>query len=727
MNGTGLKKRRVKTPNYLQVEAVECGAACLAMVLGYFGRYVPLVELREACGVSRDGSKASYILKAALNYGLEGQGYSVSVEQLMEKPLPIIIFWEFNHFVVVEGFKDNTVYLNDPAMGYRTVTLEEFRQSFTGVALTFQPGPTFKKGGQKPNFFPALLRRLQGKTTSLIFLTLTGLLLIIPGLLLPLLSKIFVDDFLVKHLNGWLAPLLFSIVLATVLQGSLTWLQQYYLLRFRMQLSLSTSAQYFWHVLRLPLTFYSQRSAGDITQRYGLCDQAAELISIDLIATVLSLLTVIFYLVLMFFYSVSLTLLGLTITLINVFMLYLFGRAQINYGQRVSRDMGVLYAMSMNGLRLIETYKASGLEASFFSRIIGQVTKVMNAYLYGIKTNLKILACSHLLPGLNTVVVLGVGGYLVINGVMTIGMLVAFQLLLASFMLPFTQLIMMINQFQQIHGDMNRLDDVMSSSEDKNAFATHQNHTGKRKPHIPLKLNGELVIRDLMFGYSHVAKPLLEGIHLTIKPGMFVGLVGSSTSGRSTLARIIAGLYQPWSGEILLDNQLYQQIDPSLFHRSVALANQNMNLFEGTLRDNLTLWNHAISESTLIQAAKDACIHALIVDRESGYDAWVEENARNFSGGEQQRIELARALATDPSLLILDDALSALDEPVEKQVLNNLRLRGLSCLLITHRLNTIKQCDQILVLDKGRIIQQGTHDALLAEGGLYRDLIHANQ
>lgn len=725
------KTRRVKTPNVLQMEALECGAAALSIILSYYKRFVSLPELRVACGVSRDGSKAINIVKAAKVYGLKCRAFRYDINDLQDIQPPYIVFWSFNHFLVVEGFNKDRVYLNDPALGSRKVTIEEFSENYTGITLTFELEKNFKPGGQKPTFFPALARRLRGQQVALTFLILTGLGLIVPGILLPAFTKIFIDGYLTLQMTEWLYPLVIGLILTSIVRSALAWLQAYFLLRFQMKLSLSSISQFIWHVLRLPMIFFSQRTIGDIVQRTDINNRVADLLSNQLIATVLDLVTVMFFTILMFFYSVPLTITTVSIALLNIIVLKVSSEHQTNVNKSLSLDWGKLYGISMNGISMIETYKATGREQDFFAQWSGQFAKVSNAQQKsGFITQL-LETVSAFILNCNNVVVLGFGGYLVMEGNLSIGTLVAFQSLLMSFTQPFTRLISAVNQLQQMHGDMNRLDDVLSYPIEKDRFQNQGQeiesvkNTSTRKILKP-KLSGRLELRDVTFGYNRLDPPLITNFSLIIEKGQQIAIVGPSSCGRSTIARLILGLYHPWSGEILFDGEPCKKITRDIFANSVSLIDQKSCLFEGTVAENLTLWDSTIPESDIIQAAKDAEIHILIADRKNGYDSLVQENGKNFSGGERQRLEIARALSINPSLLILDDATSALDAPIEAAIVNNIKKRGLTTLMTSHRLSTFRASDEIIVLDQGKIVQRGTHEILSQDKtGLYNRLVRA--
>ncbi|MBI4326381.1 MAG: NHLP family bacteriocin export ABC transporter peptidase/permease/ATPase subunit [Chloroflexi bacterium] len=714
------EKRRVRTPTVLQMEAVECGAAALAIVLAHYGRIVPLEELRVACGVSRDGSKASNVIKAAREYGLTAKGFTKEPDELKTLLLPCIVFWNFNHFLVVEGFGKGVVYLNDPASGPRKVPSEEFDQSFTGVVLSFTPRPDFQKGGQKRSLIAALQSRLAGSEVALAFVVLAGLALVIPGLVIPTFSKIFVDDFLIGGKTNWIGPLLLGMGLTALLRAALVWVQHYYLMRFEAKLAVSTSSNFFWHVLHLPIEFFTQRYGGEIGSRVQINDWVASLLTGQLATNMISLVMVVFYAVLLFTYDVLLTSVGIFIAVFNVVALRYVSRRRVDANRRLQQDEGKLTGTSMGGLQMIETLKATGTEPDFFLRWSGYQSKVVNTQQQLAVYNEYLGAVPSLLSAINTAVILAAGGMRVIDGTMTIGQLVAFQSLMASFTDPFNTLVNLGSTLQDAEGAMNRLDDVLRYKRDPQVDPSQG---GNVAANGAVKLSGSLELKEVSFGYSKLDPPLIEKFSLTLKPGQRVALVGGSGSGKSTISKLVCGLYQPWSGDILFDGKGRPAIPRQTLTNSLALVDQDIFLFEGTVRDNLTLWDETIPDNRVTQAAKDAAIHEDVAARPGGYDSLVSEGGGNYSGGQRQRLEIARALIGNPTILVLDEATSALDAITENQIDDNLRRRGCTCLIVAHRLSTIRDCDEIIVLERGQVVQRGTHDHLKGMEGHYAELI----
>jgi NHLM bacteriocin system ABC transporter peptidase/ATP-binding protein len=712
--------RRVRTPTVLQMEAAECGAAALGSVLGYYGRYVPLEELRQVCGISRDGSKASYIVKAARQYGLQARGFRHEPAALRALPLPLIVFWNFNHFVVVEGFGKARVYLNDPASGPRVVSTAEFDHAFTGIVLTFEPGPDFKPGGARPSALRGLRQRLRGSAGAVTYIALTGLALVVPGLLLPTFGRVFVDYYLVQGFHHWLPIVLVGLALTALMQAVLSWLQMRYLLRLETKLALTMSSRFLWHVLHLPVSFFSQRYGGEVGSRVALNDRVAQLLSGELAATIVSAALVIFYAMLMFCYDVTLALISLAIAVLNLVGLRTISRKRADAHQQLLNQGGKLMGTALSGLQIIETLKATGRESDFFARWAGHQAGLVNVEQRMGRLSQVLAVLPPFLSALNTVAILLIGGLRIMSGHLSMGEFVAFQILAISFMAPINQLVKLGGTVQEVQGDLKRLDDVLSHPADPQVAPLEVT------PDTTRKLSGHVQLRDLTFGYNPQLPPLLENFSLTLTPGARVALVGASGSGKSTVSRLVAGLYEPWSGEILFDGQPRSHIPRQVLNASLAMVDQDVSPFAGSIRDNLTLWDSTVAEMTIVRAARDALIHEEISSKPGGYDYVVQEGGRNFSGGEQQRLELARALANDPTILVLDEATSALDARTEQLIDEHLRRRGCTCLIVAHRLSTIRDCDEIIVLERGRAVQRGTHTELLRErDGLYARLIQA--
>ena len=712
---------RVKTPTILQMEAVECGAASLGIILSYYDRIVNLAELRIECGVSRDGSKASNLILAARRYGMIADGFKAEhLEQLLEVTPPYIVFWNFNHFLVVEGLSKNWVFLNDPATGPRKVSWAEFDEGFTGIVLVMEPGPDFKKGGRKPNVISGLIDRLKGSVGAISFSILAGFLLVLPGLAIPIFTQVFVDRILVENRTEWLRPLLLGMMITMIFQGVLTLLRLSYLRKLRIKLAVTMSARFQWHILRLPVKFYAQRYAGEISNRTSLNNKVAQVLSGQLATTVIDAVMILFYGLVMFSYDRVLTLIGIGFAAINGFVLQWVARHRVDANIRLVQDWGKANGVGIAALQSIETLKASALESDFFCRWAGYYAKAVSAEQELEVTNQILGMLPIFLTSLTSALILIVGGWRVMDGNLSIGMLVAFQSLMLSFQQPVNTLVDFGTTLQELEGDLNRLDDVLS-----NALDPEVERAELRFP--TQKLQGYVELRNITFGYSPIEPPLIENFNLSLQPGQRVALVGASGSGKSTLAKLICGLDQPWEGEILLDGYPRKEIPRPVLANSLALVEQDIFLFGGTLRDNLTLWDVTVPDEDMIKACQDAAIHETIMAIPGGYDGQLLEGGANLSGGQRQRLEIARALVKNPAILVMDEATSALDTQTEQIIRENLRQRQCSCILVAHRLSTIRDCDEIIVLEGGKVVQRGTHEELWQEGGVYQRLIRSEE
>ena len=714
------RERRVRVPTVLQMEAVECGAAALAMVLAHFGRFVPLEELRVACGVSRDGSKASNMLKGARAYGLVARGYRREPSALTDLPLPMVIHWNFNHFVVLEGYRRGHVYLNDPAAGPRVVTDREFDEAFTGVALTFEVDRDFERGGVRRRLIAALRSRLAGSFPALAFVVAAGLLLVVPGLVVPTFSRLFVDDVLVNGTADLVRPLFLAMASAIAVLGALTWLQHRYLLRLETRFAVGTSSQFLWHVLHLPMRFFTQRFAGDIGSRVAINDRIAHLLSGELAASFISTCMAVFYAWFMWQYDRALSVVALSTAGLNVLALKYFSAKRVHLNQQLLHDHGRMLGTAMAGLQSVETLKAMGAESDFFARWSGYQAKAVGTE-QRLKVRSEILsAVPRLLMPISAALILGIGGLRVMDGTVSMGMLVAFQALMLGFITPLNKMVDLGSTLQEVEGDVARLDDVLAAPADAPP-SPDETSTFASLP----RLAGYLELRGVTFGYSPLDPPLLENFNLSLRPGCRVALVGGSGCGKTTIARLVCGLYEPWSGDVLFDGHTRKELPRRLMTNCFSVVDQEVFLFEGSVRDNLTLWDTTIEEADMVRAATDACMHDEISARPGHYYGSVEEGGGNFSGGQRQRLEIARALVTNPVILVLDEATSALDPTTEALIDDNLRRRGCTCLIVAHRLSTIRDCDEIVMLERGRVVQRGTHDEMKAVSGPYSRLIAA--
>ncbi|MER7999889.1 MULTISPECIES: NHLP family bacteriocin export ABC transporter peptidase/permease/ATPase subunit [unclassified Streptomyces] len=705
----------------LQMEAVECGAASLGMVLAHYGLHVPLEELRITCGVSRDGSRASNLLKAARRYGLSAKGMQMEPAALAEVAPPAILFWEFNHYVVYDGMSRRPgrrgVYVNDPGKGRRFVPEEDFDTSFTGVVLVLEPSENFRAGGSKPGVLGTVPARLRGTAGTLLAAFLASVLLVVVGAAVPALSRTYIDMFVVGGQSSLLAPLFAAMATLVVLTATLTGLQQANLLRGRIISATLTSARFFRHLLRLPVTFFAQRSPADLVQRLQSNDTVAETLARDLAAAGVDGVVVLLYAVLLWTYDPQLTVVGVLIALLNVVAMRIVIRLRAAHTQKLRADAARLTNTAYTGLQLIETMKATGGENGYFRRWAGQhATTLEDQQRLGVPTAaLGVVAPA--LATLNSALILWIGGLRAVEGHLSIGLLVAFQALVTRFTAPITRLNGVVGRIQDFAADVARLKDVES-------FPADELYTRPEPAARTRRLDGRVELVDITFGYSPLDAPLLKDFSLTVAPGRQVALVGGSGSGKSTVSRLLSGLYRPWEGTIRIDGQRLEDIPRGALAASVSFVDQDVFLFEGTVRDNVALWDPSVPDEAVVAALRDAALYdEVIARRPEGIHGRVEQDGRNFSGGQRQRLEIARALVRRPSILVLDEVTSALDARTEQLVISNLRRRGCACVVIAHRLSTVRDSDEIVVLDHGSIVERGTHDDLVAAGGAYAALV----
>jgi NHLM bacteriocin system ABC transporter peptidase/ATP-binding protein len=706
-----------RTPTILQLEAVECGAAALAMVLAHHGRHVTLEQMRVECGVSRDGSKAGGLLRAARAHGMVARGFRKEPHEIAELPLPAIAFVNFNHFVVVEGFRGAHAYLNDPARGRRSVATEEFDQAFTGVVLTFERGPAFVPGGHAPSALRSLRRYLAGFHGAVAVAFLLGLLLVLPGLVLPWLLGRFVDEVLVAKLPGVALPLLLGLAAAALARSLLLAIQARYLTESFARAARASVRRFLAHALALPMSFYAQRSPGEIAARVDLNERAAETISRDLAHLALDLITASFFLVLMVRLDSRLALVVVGCVGLELLAWRALAHRTAEISQELSVQAGKLAGTATGALANIESIKAGGQETALFRKWIGLQAQFINASVRAQRVTLWLGEVPGLLGLVAHLAVLGMGAALIIDGAFSVGDLVAFQVLLAGFSAPVHALFGSTQQMQTLRGDLARLDDVLNHKPEPGVSLGN----GGDVPGV--RLAGALEFRDVTFGYDRGQPPIVEHFSLAIRAGGRVALVGASGSGKSTLARLAAGLHAPWSGEILFDGKPRALYERSHLAAGVAYVDQDVSLFEGSVRENLTLWD-TVAEDKVQAALRDAALDGEIAQRAGGLDAPLQEGARNLSGGQRQRLEIARALVREPSLLILDEATSALDPAAEAEVESRLRARRVTCLVVAHRLSTVRDADEIVVLEAGRVVERGSHADLASRpGGRYAALV----
>ena len=718
-NRSPVTKGRAHVPVIMQMEALECGAASLAMVMAYYGKWVPLEQVRLDCGVSRDGSNARNMLVAARSYGFEAQGFRCETAALRDGiELPCIIHWNFNHFVVLDGFRGNYAWINDPARGEVKVPLEEFDRAFTGVCLQIVPGEDFEPSGKRKSTLAFARSRLKGAGAAVAFVLLSTVIGYLFGIINPAFSRFFMDRLLTGENRELLYPFLLLMIAMGLAQVIVSWVQAVYSLKINGKMAIVGSSEFMWKVLRMPTEFFSQRLAGDILQRQGTNASIASTLVNTLTPLLLNTLMMIVYLVVMLRCSVLLTVVGLVTIVLNLLVSQLISAKRVNITRVQLRDAGKLSAATVSGIQMVETIKSSGAENGYFQKWAGYQASVNAQSVRFARLNQILGMIPSALSAIADALVLILGVLLAMQGKFTLGMIMLFQGFLNSFMSPAMMIISAGQSLQEMRTEMERVEDVMQYPTDP-----HFSDAPLSEDEDYSKLSGEVEIKDISFGYSRLGQPLIRDFSMHIRPGSRVAFVGPSGCGKSTLSKLISGLYQPWSGEILFDGKPIESIDRSVFTGSVAVVDQDIVLFEDTIAGNIKMWDESIEDFEMILAARDAQIYDDIMARDGGFYGTLTEGGKDLSGGQRQRLEIARVLAQDPSIIIMDEATSALDAKTEFELVKAVKDRGITCIVIAHRLSTIRDCDEIIVLDHGEVVERGTHEELMARGGAYTELI----
>ncbi|MDR1627704.1 MAG: NHLP family bacteriocin export ABC transporter peptidase/permease/ATPase subunit [Oscillospiraceae bacterium] len=707
-----------KVPVIIQLEALECGAACLCMIAAYYKKWIPLTQVRADCGVSRDGSVAKNILKAGRAYGFEAGGYRLEPSTIDSLSLPAIIHWDFNHFVVLCGVdqKKGKVYINDPGSGKRVLTMEEFDRSFTGIALSFVPGQDFKPEGKPKSVISFAKKALKGAMVPFILAFLITFVLKVVDMASPIFNKIFLDDILSKRNPEWLIPFIGIMFLVLAVQVLIGIIQSIYWLKIEGKFAISSSAEFMWHVLRLPLDFFSQRYIGDIVSRQESTGQIALTLIKKISPIFIDIVSLFLYLIVMIKFSWQLTLIGITATLINMFIAQYTSKKMLEFQRAAVPNSGKLMSVTYSGIEMIETIKSTGAESGYFERWAGYYARQNNAAVNITKFSQYVGTIPNFVQSIADITLLMCGIYLIMQGHFTIGTLTAFQGYLGRFFGPVCTLMEIYKSFVSMRCDMERVEDVLEYPTDVKAISSTEEKSDE-------KLQGNLQLKNITFGYSKLAEPLLKDFSLNLTPGAWVALVGGSGSGKSTIAKLIMGLYKPWHGEITFDGKTKDKIDDYKFHSSISMVDQEKVMFNDTVKNNIKMWDDSIEDFAVTLASRDADIHETIISRHEGYNHVIREGGKDFSGGQCQRIEIARVLAQEPTIIILDEATSALDAKTEETVMNNIRTMGCTCVVVAHRLSTIRDCDEIIVLDQGNVVERGRHEELMEKNGLYTRLV----
>ena len=719
-----------KVPFIMQMEALECGAASLCMILAYYGKWIPLEQVRADCGVSRDGCNARSIYRAAGSYGLKPAAYRMEPDELRDISFTAIIHWNFNHFVVLNGFKKKRAVINDPGRGTNELSLEEFDKAFTGIVITFEKTEDFLPEGKPRSVLGFAMKRMKGAMAAFAFVFVMGVFASLIDILNPVFTRIFMDDILSGATRSWLIPLIIAMLFALLVRMILSVINAIYRLRMEGKFAITANAEFLWHVLRLPMEFFSQRYAGDIIMRQSSNEGIAGMLISQLSPILMNMGLMVFYFIMLLQYNPILTAVGITSAALNMALSRHMAKKNVAFARLSQASGGNLGSITISGIDMIETIKASGAEAGLFERYAGYLAKQHNAGMAAQRFSMKFGLIPQAIGQILNIAVMMIGAMFIMDGEMTIGTMAAFQGFLGSFLMPVGQLSGVAQSFTMMRANMERIEDVMNYKTEAECggcggveSGERGVESGERREESYGKLSGDLKIDNVTFGYNKLSEPLIKNFSLELAPGKSVAIVGASGSGKSTLAKLITGLYEPWEGEITFGGKRRQDIDEYSFRSSVSMVDQEVMLFEDTVAENIRMWDSSIEDFAVILAARDADIHETIVTRPGGYEQTVAENGKNFSGGQRQRLEIARVLAQEPTIAVLDEATSALDAKTEETVMNNIRKLGCSCVVIAHRLSTVRECDEIIVLEKGDVVERGTHNDLYANGGKYAELV----
>ena len=709
-----------RVPVIMQMENMECGAAALAMVLAYYGKWIPLSKLRELCGISRDGAKMSIIAKTARTMGLQAQGYRYEADEFFKNAtFPCIVHWNFTHFVVICGRKGNKVYVNDPARGNMKISVQDFDDAFTGLCICFSPDENFEPSGRPRSIYSYLKANLKEAKMTVAFVAAASFIVSLSSLLLPAASRLFLDGIISRKNPEWLLPLIALLGILCVIQLTVGWVQAVFQMKLFGVLGIKTSIRYMWHIFHMPARFFFQRQPGDLQQNEEASRTVSETFIMRIVPLLINALMMAFYAFAMFRYSPLMSAVGLSVVCINLFLCRYIANRRINIVRIMKRDMGKLISSSMTGISMVETIKAAGAENAFFGRWSGYQANVNEQNVRFEKISQILGSIPGILINLCSVLLLCCGIWLVIKEQFTIGSVMAFQALLTAFMNPAYQMVNSEQMLQEMRTDMERIEDIM-------AYPEYDLLAGEVSAEQFRRITGQIEFRNVTFGYSALEEPLVKDLSFRIEAGTRTAIVGASGCGKSTVLSLASGLYEPWDGQVIIDGRPLEQIAKNELRGSMAVIDQNIMLFKDTVANNIKMWDNSIEDYEMILAAKDAHIHDDIMAKENGYHHVLLENGADFSGGQRQRLEIARALASDPSVIIMDEATSALDAITEYQVVSSIHDRGVTCLIVAHRLSTIRDCDWIIVLDQGKIAEQGTHDELMALNGLYSSLVNNN-
>ena len=708
-----LFRRRV--PFVPQIEVTECGAASLTMILAYYRHHAPLAELRQACGISRGGADALALVRAARRYGLEADGVKLDMEQLPQLPLPAVLHWDFEHFLVLERLTRKGAILVDPAIGRRCMTLEELGRHFTGVALMLKPSPSLERRKRVRPSLSKYKEIFRASIPSLGQVLLASIGLQVVGLIFPVATQILLDSVIVPQQRAWLYGLCAALAAAVLTKALLTLVRSFVVQGLRNVLDATLMTRFLSHLLHLPLGFFLQREAGDLVQRVHSNTTVQNVLSSQSISALLDGFLLIGYAALMLAFDLKLGLLIIAFGLVRVALLFAIrSRSRLAMASELTaggREFGAL----LEALSGLETTKASGAENRMVQRWAHRMTVKVNSSLERRKLGMVASHSTILLQGFGTALVFLVGGEQVIAQKMTIGTFASFLALQGLFLSPLESLLQTVSQLQYLGNHLERLDDVLTTPAEPSGSVD------------PGRLRGAIELKDVSFSYSPTEPPTLQDVSVRIRSGEKVAIVGPSGAGKSTLARLLLGMHLPSSGSIAFDGRDLSKLELQKVRRQMGVVLQDTFLFDDTVRANLSLKDEEIPLERLRVAAQLACVDDVIAALPEGFATRLGDNGNVLSGGQRQRLNLARALAQEPAVLLLDEATSSLDLDTERRVHANLASLGCTRILIAHRLATVQDADRILVLHEGRIVQEGTYAELAAREGLFRTLVHAKE
>jgi len=714
---SGRRKKRAHTPEVFQMEAAECGAACLSMILGYYGCHLPMEELREACGVSRNGCTASGILRAGQRYGLVGGGFRSEPEKLVKAPKPCILHWNYDHFVVLEGFHHGKAILNDPAAGHRRVSAEELDKAFTGVMLCLEPGPAFRRQGKSHRLFEMAGERLKGEGGVFWYLFILNLVFLVSGIALPILTQILMDEVVAASVPHWLTSILIAMAVVYASNLLISFLQSTLLLRLRLKLNIVTGYRLIRHILRLPFAFFEQRYTGELARREESNSAVNAHLTGSYLVTMVNLFNCLLYLGLMLLYNVRLTLWGLLGTMICLAVLLITAEPLKNHSMKAQQDENQMNGRLCAGLSIYSSIKASGTGNDFVSELLGYYVNTTRSSQNMTQIHHILTALPHAVSSMFNVLLLIIGSTMVIDGRMTVGLLTAFCMVYGQFMTPIIDFISMAQETQTMRANLANVQDIEQAKTDPRFDLPAQS--------AALPTENTLNLRNVTFGYDPTRAPLIRDLSLTVADGSRVAVVGPSGCGKSTLLKLAAGLLPAWQGEISCGAVPLSAVPAKELTKRLAVVSQKEAFFSDTIESNLTLWDRGFEEEHLLKALQDAEALTLVGGLHGGLEHELTEGGKNLSGGQRQQLAIARALIRSPELLFLDEATSAMDPILEQKIMENLAKRKCTCLIVAHRLSAVRDCDLILVMDHGTIVEAGTHESLMRQQGLYADMYAA--